>query len=489
MNRRLHVLLSCLISAAFAAQAASPIDIGSRRELFLDRLLVDRLDGLELRLHHPTPAGTALRLDQPWEGIVSGYITVMKEGSRYLMYYRGRSSSGGDGSAEAREVACYAESPDGVHWTRPDFSLFEVSGTRHNNVIMVEPKTVTHNLAPFLDTRPGVLPAERFKALGGTGSAGLFGFISPDGIHWKQASDKALITEGAFDSQNIGFWSASEQCYLCYFRTAKKGVRWVARATSQDFLTWTKPVEMSFGDAPAEHIYINQTQPYFRAPHIYVATAARFNPGRRALTDEQVKEIDIENPLNYDGLKNDDSDAVLMSSRGGNVYDRTFLESFIRPGTDPRNWVARANYPALGVVPTGPDEMSVYVGRRYGQPSIFIERLALRTDGFASVHAPYRPGELITKPLQFAGQELEVNVATSAAGFLQVEIQDPDGKPFPGFAMADCPEIIGDQIARVVYWKNGADVSTLAGKAVRLRYLLKDADLYSFRFREVTPSL
>lgn len=487
MRARASLLVSWLVLAALATRAAPSIDIGSRRELFLDRLLIDRLDGVELRLHHPTPAGTALRLDQPWEGMVSGYVTVIKDASRYLMYYRGRPSPGGDGSAEAHEVACYAESPDGILWTRPDLGLFEVSGTRHNNVIMVEPKTVTHNLAPFLDTRPDVPSAERFKALGGTGAAGLFGFISSDGIHWKPASEKALITEGAFDSQNIGFWSASEQSYLCYFRTARNGVRWVARATSPDFLTWTKPTEMGFGDAPAEHIYINQTQPYFRAPHIYVATAARFNPGRRALTEEQAREIDIENPRNYDGLKNDDSDAVLMSSRGGTSYERTFLESFIRPGTDPRNWVARANYPALGVVPTGPEEMSLYVGRHYGQPSIFIERMTLRIDGFASVHAPYRPGEVVTKPLQFAGQELEVNLATSAAGFLRVEIQDAEGKPVPGFAAADCPEIIGDSIARTVRWTNGANVGALAGRALRLRFVLKDADLYSFRFSHPAP--
>ena len=488
MKTLIPIFANLLLALDLVSLAAQPIDLGSRRELFVDRFLIEQMKGAELRLQQPVPAGVALRLDQPWEGIVSAYVTVIQDGPRYLMYYRGRPSrSGGDGSVESQEVACYAESHDGVHWARPNLALFEVAGTRQNNVILVEPKTVTHNFAPFLDTRPGVPSAERFKALGGTGSAGLFGFSSPDGIHWKLVRDQALITEGAFDSQNIGFWSPSERCYLCYFRTAKNGVRWVTRTTSPDFLNWTKPVDMSFGDAPPEHIYINQTQPYFRAPHIYIATAARFNPARRALTDEQVRDLDLDNPRNYGELKNDDSDAVLMTSRGGSVYDRTFLESFIRPGPDLRNWVARANYPALGVVPTGPAEMSVYVVRHYGQPSIFIERLTLRVDGFASVHAPYQGGELITKPLQFAGQELEVNLSTSAAGFLRVEMLSPEGTPLPGFTLADCPEMIGDQIERVVRWKNGSNVGVLAGKPVRLRFVLKDADLYSFRFRELEP--
>lgn len=488
MRTRVMLLAGWLLAVGSVVNAQDPIDLGTRRELMVDRFLIERLEGLELRLHHPVSAGVALRLDQPWEGIVSAYVTVIQDTNRYLMYYRGRPSpTDGDGAPESREVACCAESPDGIHWTRPSLGLHEVAGTRQNNVILVEPKSVTHNFAPFLDTRPGVPTAERFKALGGTGADGLFGFVSPDGVHWNKVSERALITEGAFDSQNIGFWSSSERCYLCYFRTFRNGVRWVTRTTSPDFLNWTKPEDMSFGGAPPEHIYINQTQPYFRAPHIYIATAARFNPGRRALTDAQVEALELENPRNYAGLKNDDSDAVLLTSRGGTRYDRTFLESFIRPGPDPRNWVARANYPALGVVPTGPIEMSLYIVRHYGQPSIFIERLTLRPDGFASAHASYKGGALITRPLRFSGRELEVNLSTSAAGFLRVEIQNPEGNPLPGFALNDCPEIIGDQIDRIVKWTRGGDLGALAGRPVRLKFALKDADLYAFRFRPAQP--
>jgi hypothetical protein len=87
-----------------------------------------------------------------------------------------------------------------------------------------------------------------------------------------------------------------------------------------------------------------------------------------------------------------------------------------------------------------------------------------------------------TKPLRFTGRELVVNYSTSAAGSLRVEIQDAAGNALPGHALADCPEIIGDELERVVRWKSGPDVSALAGQPVRLRFALKDADLYSFRF-------
>ena len=89
---------------------------------------------------------------------------------------------------------------------------------------------------------------------------------------------------------------------------------------------------------------------------------------------------------------------------------------------------------------------------------------------------------MVTKPLTFSGERLEINYSTSAAGSVRVEIQDAEGKPLPGFTANDCAELIGDEITRTVSWKHGSDVRKLAGQAVRLRFELKDADLYSFRF-------
>ncbi|MBM3901534.1 MAG: exo-alpha-sialidase [Verrucomicrobia bacterium] len=482
---RLLTVLSLL--QLFARAEVTPL--GDRRELFVDRALIERLDRTELRLQTPRPAGVVFRFDRPWEGIVSGYVTVLEDAGRFLLYYRGRpSTSHADASDEAREVSCVAESLDGVHWTRPNLGLFEVAGTRDNNVFLVEPKTVTHNFCPFIDRRPGVPADQRFKAVGGTGAGGLFGYESADGRHWRPVRPTPLITQGQFDSQNVVFWSEPEQRYCCYFRTWTNDVRWIARSTSTNFLDWTAPEPMEFGDAPPEHLYINQTRPYARAPHLYVGIAARFNPGRQALTPGQVRDLDLEAPWNYPGLRQDDSDAVLLTSRGGRRYDRTFLESFLRPGLDPRNWVARANYPALGLLQTAPDELSLYVVRHYGQPSIHLERLTLRPDGLASLHAGYTRGECLTRPITFSGDVLELNLSTSAAGFVRVEIQDDAGTPLPGFALSDCPELIGDALSRPVAWTSGARLREIAGKPVQIRFVLKDADLFSFRFQKSTPT-
>ena len=126
--------------------------------------------------------------------------------------------------------------------------------------------------------------------------------------------------------------------------------------------------------------------------------------------------------------------------------------------------------------------MSFYANQNYGQPTAHLRRYSLRLDGFACVRALYAGGEFTTRPLRFAGRTLRVNFATSAAGSLRVEIQDAAGKPIPGFALADANETIGNEIDREVRWRAGSDVSALAGKPVRLRFVMKDASLYAMRF-------
>jgi len=82
----------------------------------------------------------------------------------------------------------------------------------------------------------------------------------------------------------------------------------------------------------------------------------------------------------------------------------------------------------------------------------------------------------------FSGKRLVLNYSTSAAGSVRVEIQGANGVPIKGYALADSPERYGDEIEGVMRWKNGPDVGALAGKPVQLRFVLKDADIYSMQF-------
>jgi hypothetical protein len=203
----------------------------------------------------------------------------------------------------------------------------------------------------------------------------------------------------------------------------------------------------------------------------------------RVVTDEVRRFYETEVDSKGGGL-GDVSDAVFLTTRAGTShYDFTFRESFIRPGIGLNNWTSRNNYPSIGVVQTGQNEMSLYLVRDYLQKTSHLQRMTLRLDGFASVNAPYDGGEMVTKPLTFDGEELEINYSTSAAGSIRVEVQDAGGAPVAGFALGDCVEIVGDHIERVVSWAGGAGVGPLAGRPVRLRFAMKDADLFSLRFR------
>lgn len=473
-----------VLSGACILSAEDAVDIGSRRELFVDDLLIGELKGTRLKLHSPQ----LLKRMPPRP--FGHYATVLKDsvdGQDLLrLYYRGDKVPGahwrnGWGQYHEGEVTLYAESRDGgVHWTEPNLGLFDVPQMPKGNVIMeVSEHTflVTHNFTPFIDTRPGIPDDERYKAMGGGrypaadwggwktpdarkklrdryGPGGLKAFASADGIRWRLLQTKPVIAEdlGSFDSQNVAFWSEAEGQYVAYFRYFEGGLRSIRRSTSRDFLNWSEPVGMD-ADQKGEHLYTSVTQPYFRAPHIYVALPTRFQARAGAITD-----------------------IVLMASRpGSHRYHRHFKEAFIRPGLGPRGWGNRANYITLNAVQTSPTQMSMFM---YGGG-----HYVMRVDGFISIHAGYETGEFLTKPLRFSGNELELNYSTAGAGRLHVELQTPDGRPFPGFSLDDCSPVYGDEISGTVKWNDSPDVSSLAGKTVRLRFVMNEADVYSLRFR------
>ncbi|MBN1342510.1 MAG: hypothetical protein JXQ73_07510 [Phycisphaerae bacterium] len=470
------VAILCLAAVA-PARAADPIDVGSRLEPFVDDFLIGQMQNVELMLHHPTFKNAAIAFDKPWEGNVCCYVTVFKDGDKFRAYYRGmnydpKAKKSGD------QKVCYAESADGKTWTKPDLGLFEYEGSKANNIVWKNGGC--HNFAPFKDPNPDCKPDERYKALGSVPykaldktRTGLAAFKSPDGIHWSYLSEKPVITKGAFDSQNLAFYDTLRGEYRDYHRGFAEGVRAIMTCTSKDFLKWTDPQWLQYGGITAEHLYTNAITPYPRAPHVFMGFPKRFMPTRRK----------------SDHFHPGVSDAVFMTSRDG-LHFKRWQEALIRPGLQHSRWENRNNMTAWGIletasdVPGTPNELSIYTTEGYYVGPEFLRRHTIRLDGFVSVHADYKGGEMITKPLVFKGKHLIMNYSTSAAGSVRVEIQNPAGKPVEGFALADCPEIYGDSVAEPARWKGGNDVGKLAGKPVRLRFVMKDADLYSIRFAD-----
>ena len=473
-----------------AAQSPSIISIQSRVELFEDTALVENMAGVTLQLHRPVPAESVITFDAPWEGNNNWDVVVFKDDARYRMYYR---SVPGQVEASGKNwglYVCYAESRDGIHFTKPELGLVEFHGSKANNIILGDGTPAwdrpESDFTPFRDLNPACLPAETYKATGG-GGKGLFAMVSPDGIHWTQKGRTPIIAQevrpkpnNLFDSQNVVFWDTIQKQYVAYLRDSYplpgngEMTRAIRRSVSKDFANWSDPEWISYGNQPVNQFYTNAITPYFRAPHIYFGFPMRFLASRNAKL-----------PVEYDPLRGKGlTDTVFISSRDGMNWSRRFLEAFLPPGPDPLNWTDRNNTFALGLVPTGAGEMSVYYVQHYRLPSIHVRRGVLRLDGIVSVNAPYAGGELVTKPFTFTGRRLVVNYATSAAGSLRVEMQDAGGKSLPGRALKDSVDFFGDSVGQVITWDSGSDLSRWIGESVRLRFVLMDADLYSYQFRD-----
>ncbi|MEW6752090.1 MAG: VCBS repeat-containing protein [Candidatus Latescibacterota bacterium] len=444
-----------------------PYPLGSRLELFVDRELIAGMVGLGLQLHAPRLAEIAVARDRPYEDSTLYDPVVMLDEGRYRLWYRTNFN-------QAPFYTGYAESTDGVQWTKPSLGLVEFAGSTDNNLVWSSAMGPGQPcvLSVFKDPGAACPEDQRYRAVclvHHGGKPGLCAMGSPDGLRWRLLRPEPVLTQGAFDSHNIAFHDAARGCYTAYYRDFVDGVRHIRRGTSPDFLQWKDDGFIDLGEGPLEHLYKNAATPYYRRPDLVLMFPKRFVETRTPVPEWP-----------HPGV----SDLLFMSSRDGFHFRRTFLEAFLRPGLDHLNWHERAIEAGQGLVPTGPGEMSLYVVEHYRTEQVRIRRAVLREDGIASLHAGHGGGEMTTRPLLFAGSRLVLNYSTSAAGSVRVELQDGSGRPLPGRELSRCPEIYGDEIERVVAWESGPEVGQWAGTPVRLRMVLQDADVFSFAFRE-----
>jgi hypothetical protein len=457
------------------------IDIGSRTELFVDRLLIDRMQGARLRLHRPERREIAFQLDQPWEDDVGFFLSVLQEGDVVRLYYRAGMPDRGD---ESINLIAVAESTDGGRsFVRPDLGLVDFGGSKQNNLIFAGgPPRVP---PAFLDTNPDADPAQRYKGVSAAWRK-LYAMCSADGLRWQPMQRAPLQMDGTFDTVNTAFWDRLAGCYRSFTRYFENldeenanaadilgprptVVRGIQSSTSTDFVHWTPVVPHQYEDGESVQLYTNATIPCPGAEHIYLSFPNRYVQTRTPFADHGAPGV---------------NDALFMASRDC-VHWTRYLDAWVRPGLDDLNWTDRNNYPTWGLVQSSPAEWSMYISEHYRHPGVPVRmrRLSLRPHGFVSLHAPYSGGECTTKPFRFEGQALHLNFATSAAGALWVEVQHESGAPVEGYALADCAPIYGDALDRPVTWAGGGDFAALRGVPIRLRFALKDADVFALAFR------
>ena len=327
----------------------------------------------------------------------------------------------------------------------------------------------------------------------------MFPLVSADGIHWKKATEKPIISQGAFDSQNLAFWDSIRSEYRAYHREFRNG-RDIMTETSNSFNAgWTKPVFLEYNPERGGELYTNQITPYERAPHIFVGFPTRYEdrgltPSTRHLPQWKYRQQRSKVSLREGTAV---TEGLFMSSRDGKNFE-VFQEAFIRPGLRSKDsWFYGDNYQNNGLVETqsslaedAPPELSMYLTEatlQNGKPAR-LRRFTMRMDGFVSISAPMKGGKLTSNLLRFSGNKMSINYSSSARGGIRVGIIDAKGNSISGYEIENCPWIYGDSLNRIVEWSRAGDVknqvSTLAGQAIKLVFELKDADLFSFKFEK-----
>jgi len=476
------------LASAVEDELAGPAR-GPWRRLFLDAFAVEGHDGLN-RIFHAAEkhAGNpVIKRDKPWEGvsaIIGPYLygTVFREGDKFRMWYEVHNKGNHTG---------YAESRDGIAWTKPDLGLIEFQGSKANNfVTSAADRAATggqcHN--PSVIRRPNETdPEKRYALYGFDGKVGARVAFSPDGLRWKftpETEKKALFSSS--DVVNF-FYDPYQKLYFVTWKTRSRRGRAAGVAWSKDGINWTKPYDgptfvADDLDPDATQIYGIPVFPYqglyLGQPWMYFARYFKYGD----YTVQRMYEAQEDSPRTMEVQ-------VAWSWDMINWTRPPVREQFIpRGGKD--EWDRGMIFTARAPVLVG-DKLYFYYGgtdRSHDDPRVnaAIGLATLRLDGFCSMRAAASEGWLITRREPAREPVVSINAKTAKDGFVTAEILDRKNRVIPGFSRKDCVAFTGDSVKHELKWKT----ATLPAKTVdwKVRFWLKNSDLYSYLPKGIDPN-
>ncbi len=469
------------------------LNVGSEKQLFIDDRLIASSRGVTLVMNPPRRDGKILIApDQEWEqgASIAVYSSVLKENGNVRVWYDLIRPTG-PGPYDHERRVCYAESADGLHFSKPILNLHEVDGSKANNVVL---PGVIGGCAVWVD--PQAPPEHRYKTQAKVYPSGqLHMHSSPDGLRWKRFA-RLDPGPGGWDTQSIVFWDPPISRYVLFTRRwvrrepRETSYRTVRRLESSDLRSWgNETVAM---EADAIDLATHAT-PTGQPPVDYYGAGAFPHEGVYVMLAQAYWHWRPRPPLK--GLGPAGFDVRLAVSRDGRQFQRAGArKAFMAMGPAGR-FDSRYVWAMPAPVRMGDELWIYYVGSNRdhnghldpaadGKHLTGISRAVLRLDGFVSADADYEGGRLTTPLLHFAGRRLELNVNTGGGGSVEVELLDEDGQPVPGFARADAIAVNGNAVRMPVTWRSGHDLGALAGKSIRIRFHMRDCKLYAFRFQE-----
>ena len=500
---------------------ATPIQIGIESQLFIDDRFVNQIEDLTRVVNPPVKAGPVDIAPQP-----TGMVSIVEHQGTFYMY--------GRCNEEAGEIGMnVALSTDGLRWRPADRTSFgpgrnvAVPGVDSGGVCL-DPTDPEYPFKGLFDIRReeywpvesgtagDVLPTGHTQACA---RGGLYLFRSVDGLQWELVP--GLPVPSLCDTQNQLIYDPRLRRFVAYLRAfpmlggPHNEKRCVVRTEIEDLSHFPWPSRANPENKPSGHHqypYIHDEMP------IVLADDCADPPGTDLYNPamELYEGVYLAFPSMYRCYGYSGENVSLGRDMRGNWSNGGLFETHIAVSRDGLRFTRyRTPYLAsgliddhlgfsgdpdcglimmgVGMLQRGDEIWQYYYGtqRVHGMTKEFeghrsnqhgVFRAVQRRDGFVSMDAGHSGGELTTPVLQFAGDRLTLNAACHGLGEVWVEIQDPEGRPLPGFGMDDAVSIDRNGIRQEIWWRQGPDLQVLAGCPVRLRIRLRSAKLYAFRF-------
>ena len=479
------------------------VDPGSDCQLLFDDAVIESQQGLRRCWHQAVkhPGGSVLPIVQKGESgwqagmpMCFGSVLFDEDEGLFKMWYG--LHEGGE-LDDAASVLAYATSVDGIEWNRPALRLLEYRGTINNNVVKLRDGLA----CSVIKDEPESDPAKRYKMLFCNERMQIDAAYSPDGLRWTEhAENPVIFNPPGHDSQNVLYRDDRLGKYVAIVRERtgmirdvrpqlihddearqsyrrllqrwpdEKSLRRVGQSESDDLIDWS-PVRVV--------VAADEQDPVMRG-EFYNMQVLQYDGVR----------IGFVTVFTYDDRYCRGA-VQLTFSRDGMNWERSIgRHAFLYMSEQPGDFDWGAIYAFQSPLVVG-DEIWIYyngVGLDHNHeplPGVAgfpngVGLARLRLDGFVSVGTHAR-GSLTTKPLVLGGTTLAVN-ADAAGGSLRVEILDEQSRPIAPCESENCDLLRSDEIRHTVSWGGASGLEDIAGRTVRLRFHLENAQLYSFRF-------
>lgn len=508
----LFVFLSIVVCNAQENGLDAGVVVTSAPQLFVDDVLIERMEKVARTLNQPKrlAENPILKPDQPWEGELSlqpGTVIFDEQDQIFKMWYNSLATKK---KPDIEGFQCYATSKDGIHWTKPNLGIVAFHGSKANNIFL---KWCDWNLGVIKDMDE-TNKQRRYKLA--YWNAGVWVAFSADGIHWTVDEHNPVVPSWASgDTFNVMRDPISHQFWL-YHKSSITPLRKVSRMVSDDFVRWKEDelaLEPDDHDQPDTEFYglspFSYGGQYLGFLWVFHTYAQQMDmqlvSSRNGLLWQRAAHRRIFLPLGF-----------MKNYYGGNAFDSEMICSATQPARrDGQLWIYYTGYH---------DKHNAWEGRATpdGLPETYVGQLGvakLRDDGFVSLDATSE-GNVLTRPLRFHGSKLLLNASPNSMsgkrpdsslniweatwprgaesspiwsqlftgsldgnGQVRVELEDAQEVAIQGFGASDCKPITTDGINQEVSWRNQKDLTALSDRLVRLKFIITNAKLYSFRIQ------